>query len=101
MLERCTQETLYRVGQEALTNVAKHARASQVTLSLCLDGAGVTLEVTDDGVGLGAAQRTESARYGVQGMRERVEALGGMLTLGPRPGGGTLVRAWLPAALGR
>jgi signal transduction histidine kinase len=100
MLERCTQETLYRVGQEALTNVAKHARASRVNLSLCRDDTGITLEVGDDGVGLGAAQRTESARYGVQGMRERVEALGGMLTIGPRPERGTLVRAWLPAAIG-
>jgi signal transduction histidine kinase len=101
MLERCLQETLFRVGQEGLTNVAKHARASRVNLSLCRDDTGITLEVADNGIGLGAAQRTESARYGVQGMRERVEALGGMLTIGPHPKGGTLVRAWLPAAIGR
>ncbi len=99
-LERCTQETLYRIGQEALTNVAKHARAGQAVLSICLDHRGITLEVGDDGVGLGAAQRTESGRYGVQGMRERVEALGGMLTISPRPERGTLVRAWLPATIG-
>jgi signal transduction histidine kinase len=96
-LDHGIQETLYRVGQEALTNVAKHARARQVTLSLGLDGDGILMEVGDDGVGLGAAQRPESGRYGVRGMRERVEALGGMLTLGPRPEGGTLLRAWLPA----
>ncbi len=101
MLDRCTQETLFRVEQEALTNVAKHAQAGRVILSLTLDHTGITLEVGDDGVGLGAAQRTESTRYGVQGMRERVEALGGMLTIGPRPERGTLVRAWLPTAIGR
>src|SRR6185312_7757795 len=52
-LDHGIQETLYRVGQEALTNVAKHARAKWVTLSLGLDGDGILMEVGDDGVGLG------------------------------------------------
>jgi signal transduction histidine kinase len=96
-LDRGLQETLYRVGQEALTNVAKHARAGHVTLSLAIAGGVAVLEVSDDGVGLGATERTGTEPYGVRGMRERVEARGGVLTLGPRPEGGTVLRARLPA----
>jgi signal transduction histidine kinase len=96
-LDRDTQEALFRVAQEALTNVAKHAQASHVTLSLVLRGGEAVLEVADDGVGLGATPRAGVGHYGVLGMRERVEPLGGVLTLGPRPGGGTVTRARVPA----
>ncbi len=98
LLDREAQETLYRVSQEALTNVAKHAHAHSVDLSLTLDQTAATLEVADDGVGLGASERVSTGHYGVLGMRERVEALGGVLTLGPRHGGGTVLRARVPAA---
>lgn len=94
--DRCLQETLFRIGQEALTNVAKHARAQQVTLSLTKREDAVVLEVQDDGIGMGAARNGSAPRFGVQGMRERVEAAGGMLTLGPGPIGGTILRAWIP-----
>lgn len=97
LLDRDAQEALYRVGQEALTNVAKHARASHVALALNLQDGQAVLEVSDDGVGLGAAGRNGGGGYGVTGMRERLEALGGVLTLGPRPGGGTTLRARVPA----
>jgi signal transduction histidine kinase len=94
-LDRTAQETLYRVAQEALTNVAKHARARHTTLTLALRDGMAWLAVEDDGVGLGAAPRSGYGHYGVQGMRERIEALGGVLTLGPRAGGGTVLRASL------
>lgn len=100
LLDRNVQETLYRVGQEALTNVAKHARARHVTLSLGVCNGAALLEVGDDGVGLGALPQSGQARYGVRGMRERVEALGGTLSLGPRAEGGTIVRARIPAPVG-
>ncbi|MFE0425569.1 sensor histidine kinase, partial [Streptomyces sp. NPDC058953] len=87
--------TVYRVVREALTNVrrhARHARSVDVTVGRAADT--VTVEVTDDA-------RADSARphqrgYGLIGMRERVEKLGGRLTAGPRPGGGWSVRATLP-----
>jgi signal transduction histidine kinase len=62
-----------------------------------MQGGEAMLEVADDGVGLGAVPRDGAGRYGVSGMRERVEALGGVLTLGPRQGGGTVLRAAVPA----
>ena len=97
LLDRAVQETLYRVGQEALTNVAKHAHAQRVAVNLAVQDGAVVLEVSDNGVGLDAGQRNGAGHYGILGMRERVEALGGRLTLGPRPGGGTVLRAKVPA----
>ncbi len=97
-LDRRVQETLYRIGQEALTNVAKHARATRVSLSLKVSSADALLEVGDNGVGLETAPRHGPGQFGVRGMRERVEALGGAFTLGPRPEGGTLLRARVPLA---
>jgi signal transduction histidine kinase len=97
LLDRGIQETLYRVGQEALTNIAKHAQAQHIMLRLDVRNGMALLEVGDDGVGLGAAPHSGSLRFGVRGMRERVEALGGTLTLGPRTEGGTVVRARIPA----
>lgn len=99
-LDRAQQEAFYRVGQEALTNVAKHAHATHVAVSFTVQDALATLEVADNGVGLGAAERGGPDRYGLLGMRERVDALGGSLTLGPRPGGGTVLRASIPVEAG-
>lgn len=96
LLDREVQETLYRIGQEALTNVAKHAHARHVALTLTVDDGLALLEIGDDGVGLGASARNGGGHYGIMGMRERVEALGGTLTLGPRPGGGTVLRTRIP-----
>jgi signal transduction histidine kinase len=87
---------VYRIAQEALTNVRRHAGpVRSVTVALrCVDDA---LEVTveDDGRGA-AADRPDSAGYGLVGMRERAVAAGGRLHAGPRPGGGWRVRATFP-----
>lgn len=95
-LERPLQAALYRVAQEALVNVNKHARAQHAWLSLDVRDGSVQLEVADDGVGPGAAIHDASGHYGVVGMRERMLALGGVLTLAPRPAGGALLRARAP-----
>lgn len=95
-LDRPTQEALYRVAQEALTNVAKHARATHAWLTLTMQDGTAALEVADDGIGLDSASRNGGGHYGVLGMRERMETLDGVLTLGPRPGGGTCLRARAP-----
>ena len=83
--------TLYRLLQELLNNVSKHAGASEVAILLCQQGDGLYLEVRDNGSGLGP-QNTPG--FGMQGIRERVHALGGELTLESR--GGTRIIVNLP-----
>lgn len=85
---------VYRVIQEALTNVLKHAGTARVQLQL-LVGDGVVIEVADDGRGL-AAKSPDGGGRGVIGMRTRVESVGGELHTGPRAGGGFVVRAVIP-----
>ncbi|GAA1110841.1 sensor histidine kinase [Nocardiopsis composta] len=84
----------YRIVQEALTNVRRHAGASSVRVVVGHAPGELSVEVADDGTG-GAAPPAEG--NGLRGMRERAAALGGGFTAGPRPGGGFLVRAVLPA----
>jgi signal transduction histidine kinase len=88
--------TVYRVVRESLTNVARHARhARAVTIDITQDEEAVTV-VVDDDAPQGAAHRYRHAGYGLIGMRERLEVLGGTLTAGPRPGSGWSVRATVP-----
>jgi two-component system sensor histidine kinase UhpB len=86
------QLVVYRVAEEALSNVGRHARAEHVELGLAREGDLVVLRVVDDGVGLGA----HGARTGILGMRERAALVGGRVTVGPRRGGGTEVRLEVP-----
>jgi len=88
----------YRIVQEALTNVTRHARATEVVVRVGPgpDGDGVTVEVTDDGVGDTSGTGPVVAGNGITGMRERVAALGGTLAAGRRPEGGFRVVAHLP-----
>ncbi|MFJ3845638.1 sensor histidine kinase [Streptomyces albidoflavus] len=89
----------YRIVQESLTNVARHARATRADIHLDGDGGRLTVTVTDDGRGPAAdPARTGPPGSGITGMRERARALGGDLTAGPAPGGGFSVRATLPLA---
>ncbi|MFI6284670.1 sensor histidine kinase [Streptomyces sp. NPDC051018] len=92
--------TLYRIVQESLTNVlrhARHARSVEVTVGRVPEG--VTVEVADDAPPNSARPRHRGG-YGLVGMRERVETLGGSLRAGPRPGAGWAVRATLPVPAG-
>ena len=94
-LPAAVEVACYRIAQEAMTNVARHAQASSCCVSLSVNEAtGVLeLEVTDDGVGMPENRR---AGVGMTSMRERAEELGGMLTIAPIPEGGTRVLARLP-----
>lgn len=89
--------TMYRILQEALTNVARHARARGVGVQLKLEGTTLELVVRDDGVGFdaGAALR-EASGLGLHGMQERVALLGGSLEIESKPGHGTVVRGRIP-----
>jgi signal transduction histidine kinase len=88
------KEALYRVAQEALHNVGKHANASQVTISLASHNGAVTLEIGDDGSGFELREHYPG-HLGLQSMRERVEALGGAFVVDSAPGAGTRIRASL------
>lgn len=88
--------SIYRIVQEALTNVVKHARANRVTVTLSYRAAGIEVEVIDDGVSL--APEAAQPGHGLVGMRERVALLGGTLEARPRAGRGFSVKAWLPVS---
>ncbi len=86
---------VYRIVQEALSNVARHSCTQEATVRLRANGAALDLEVEDHGQGLGAA--TERRGLGIVTMRERAELLGGTLEFRKPAGGGTLVRLHVPA----
>lgn len=87
---------LYRVFQEALTNVTKHARATRVDAELFINASTVTLEVRDDGIGLAGGALDKRDSFGIRGMMERVRSLGGWLDVSGQPGKGTTVMVSIP-----
>ncbi len=95
-LPAAVQSTGYRIVQEALTNVARHARASRASVRVRRDPGSVTIRVCDDGDG--AVPGRHTAGNGVRGMQERAAAAGGVLVAGGRRTGGWRVEAILPVA---
>jgi signal transduction histidine kinase len=85
----------YRIVQEALTNVRKHAGPANVTVTVRRHSDQLDITVDDDGRGV-STMMVERSGFGLVGMRERATVLGGELTAGPRPGGGFRVHATLP-----
>jgi signal transduction histidine kinase len=98
------ESTIYRVVQEALTNVSRHAQASKALVSVSERDGVVRASVTDDGRGLPEADRLGprgdglEGGFGMSGMRERAELVGGELELVPAPGKGTVMRLSVPLA---
>jgi len=90
------EEQLYRLGQEALANVVKHARASSATVRIAATDDIVTIEVTDDGRGFDPAA-VGPEHFGLRSMRGRAADLGGRLELTSAPGAGTVLRVQVPA----
>ncbi len=94
-----TRTVLYRIAQEALTNVARHAQASQAELSIQNAGGGICMEITDNGCGFaveGKGSAKKNNRLGLLGMRERVEMIGGTFCVESAPGKGTTIRVEIP-----
>lgn len=89
-------ETLWRVAQEALTNIERHASARTVGIQLDIESNSANLSIQDDGIGLSPDAEKQPGHYGLRGMRERVEGLGGELTFISKGNGGTRVDVKLP-----
>lgn len=89
---------LYRIVQETLTNITKHAHANRVRITLRREPTGIRMRIVDDGVGLAEGATSKPKSHGIVGMRERMRQLGGSFTIAPGPGGkGTLVEAFIPS----
>lgn len=82
---------IFRIVQEALTNIARHASASRVTVRICETDGHLEVLVADDGIGVSDAQVADARSFGLLGMRERAHALGGQVTVRGDPGKGTSV----------
>jgi PAS domain S-box-containing protein len=96
------ETALFRIAQEALTNIVRHASAQEATIDLSCDGTILQLQVVDDGVGFNAAE-SRANQFGITGMRERAALLGGELFIYSTPGSGTriLVRISVDPSVGR
>ena len=90
---------LYRVVQESLTNVVKHAQATHCTVRLSAGDHELELTVEDDGRGIAEADLAKAGRFGVRGMRERIESLGGTVSFVQSTMGGLAVQVRLPLAI--
>lgn len=93
--QRC-EEALYRIFQEALNNVVKHARAKTVWVQLAIDDDETTLSIRDDGVGMDLEARSPVPTMGLSNMRERVGEIGGSFSIDSVPGVGTTVKVMAP-----
>lgn len=97
-LPAAVETALYRVVQEAMVNVARHARATRVDVMVQRRGDRVLVMVEDDGIGFELDQVQRGDHFGFLGLRERAEALGGTLTVESSPGAGTTVVVEVPSA---
>jgi signal transduction histidine kinase len=92
---------MYRIVQEALSNVGKHAGAGRVEVALVGEGGALQLSIRDDGVGFREAEIHRAPGLGLASMRERVNLIGGTLVLETAPGRGTEIRVTVPLSRGR
>jgi signal transduction histidine kinase len=99
-LTTAARVTLYRVAQEAIANVVKHASASHVSVSVEERDQGCQMRIADDGAGLAAAAESLPGHLGLASMRERTEVAGGWLRVESGALRGTVVTAWIPLQVG-
>ena len=98
--EQDTSLALFRIAQEALTNVAKHAHASLVVMRLRRERGNIVLEIRDNGRGISDADMQKPKSFGLRGIRERVLSLGGEFSIGPAEHGGTHIVLRVPERAG-
>ncbi|GAA4015348.1 PAS domain-containing sensor histidine kinase [Actimicrobium antarcticum] len=87
---------LFRIFQESLTNISKHANASLVNVRLTCSNHGIRLEISDNGTGIAARDRVKPKSFGIRGMVERAKAFGGSLSVSNPAGGGSMVALRIP-----
>jgi signal transduction histidine kinase len=92
------EDHLLRVGQEALNNAIKYAEATEVSLVLTFEGGAVSLVIRDNGIGFAPGDRPRGGGFGLIGMRERLHAIRGDLTIHSEPGQGTEITAVVPVS---
>jgi signal transduction histidine kinase len=90
---------LFRILQESLTNISRHAEATRVRVELRLLHARITMTISDNGVGMDASNRHKPGSFGLVGIEERVKILGGAFTVTSRPGAGTTIEVSVSASL--
>lgn len=95
-LDMLTGVTLYRIAQEGLANVVRHANATEVEVTLAVRDGAAVLTIRDDGQGIRTDQVASPSSLGLLGMRERAELLGGSVTINGQPGRGTVLTVTLP-----
>jgi signal transduction histidine kinase len=96
MIPPGTAIALYRIVQEALTNIVKYARARTVSVDLMIDNSAIALVIGDDGVGITDSAQDNRLAHGIVGMRQRVSALGGEFSIGRGSTGGTQIEVNVP-----
>jgi signal transduction histidine kinase len=94
--ERST--ALFRIFQEIMTNVTRHAEATRVNVSIEIRRASILLNVRDNGLGIGDVLHAHSPHMGILGMQERAAVFGGRVAVAGLPGQGTTVRVRIPTA---
>jgi signal transduction histidine kinase len=97
-LDKERSTAVFRIFQEVLTNVARHARATSVHVDLAISEDNLTLQVADDGIGISADQVRSHDSLGLLGMRERAQLLGGDVSIHGAPSRGTTVSVSLPTS---
>jgi two-component system NarL family sensor kinase len=89
---------VFRIAQEALTNILKHSEAKSADLSISMDQDTFTLRITDDGKGIPQGRLATSTSHGLVSMRHRIAGLSGTWDIGSRDSGGTVITARIPLA---
>ncbi|MBF0460681.1 MAG: sensor histidine kinase [Magnetococcales bacterium] len=97
-LDEAQRTTLFRIAQEALTNVVRHAKAKRVGIALREEQGAIVLEISDDGCGIPEERAKNVGSFGLAGMRERAERMGGSVSVAAIATGGTQVTARIPLA---
>ena len=93
------ESAIYRMTQELLTNVVRHAKATTAMVTICCTSGWVKLEVEDNGRGFNASHVRKTKQFGLQGIRERAELLGGQVEINSTPRVGTVATIWIPLEL--
>ncbi|GFN33348.1 sensor histidine kinase [Paenibacillus xylaniclasticus] len=96
MLDTQSEDHLFRIAQEAISNTLRHSKAQSMTIRLMGSGRQVQLTFVDDGVGFDVEERKHSS-YGLLTMEERVHEMGGSFEIESKPGSGTMIEIWIPA----